>query len=149
MLVFSFAICCIKKQSALRTYQKMMFWASLFVLPFACLISYMVQGSYFSIFGNNLFQIGFVMLTLSLLLSEGWDVRLIFFKPLQLLGMMCFSIYVWHGVLIKPLVSETFNAFDYPFYFMAIFVLLALTYRFVEFGQEPSFRKLFLLEKVK
>jgi peptidoglycan/LPS O-acetylase OafA/YrhL len=69
------------------------------------------------------------------------------FKPLQLLGMMCFSIYVWHGVLIKPLVSETFNALDYPFYFIVVFVLSALTYRFVEFRQDPSFRKLFLIEK--
>jgi peptidoglycan/LPS O-acetylase OafA/YrhL len=136
-----------QKRSQLIMYQKMMFWGSIFVLFVACLYSYLVQGSYFSVVGNNFFQIGFVMFTLSLLLSDGWDTKLFSFKPLQLLGMMCFSIYVWHGVLIKPLISEQFNALDYPFYFVALFVLSSLTYRFVEFGQEPSFKKLYLLEK--
>ena len=136
-----------QKRSQLLVYQKKMFLGSVFVLLLACLYSHLVQGSYFSVVGNNLFQIGFVMLALSLLLSEGWGGKLFSFKPLQLLGMMCFSIYVWHGVLIKPLISEQFNALDYPFYFLVLCVLSALTYRFVEFGQEPSFKKLFLLEK--
>ena len=132
-----------QKQSVLRVYQKRMLLGSICVLVFACLYSHLVQDSHFSVFGNNFFQLGFGMFTLTLLLSEGWDAKLFSFKPLQLLGMMCFSIYVWHGVLIKPLVSEQFNALDYPFYFIVVFVLSALTYRFVEFGTEPPFRKLF------
>ena len=138
-----------QKQSVFRPYQKGMFLGSICVLVFACLFSHLVQYNHLSVFGNNIFQLGFGMLTLSLLLSEGWDARLFSVKPLQLLGMMCFSIYAWHGALIKPLVSEEFNALDYPCYFIVVFGISALTYRFVEFGQEPSFRKLFLLKKGK
>lgn len=138
-----------EKKATLHSYQQKIFFGSILVLIFACLYSHIVSANYFLIFENNLLQLGFGMLTLSLLLSEGWGAKLFSFKPLQLLGMMCFSIYVWHGVLIKQLVSDQFNLLDYPFYFVVLFVLSAITYRFVEFGQESSFRKLFLFERGK
>ena len=138
-----------EKQFVLRSYHKKILLGSILVLVSACLYSHIVSDYYFSVFENNLFQLGFGMLTLSLLLSEGWSAKLFSAKPLQLLGMMCFSIYVWHGVLIKQLVSDQFNLLDYPFYFVVLFVLSSLTYRFVEFGQEPSWKRLFLLEKGK
>jgi peptidoglycan/LPS O-acetylase OafA/YrhL len=61
-------------------------------------------------------------------------------RPLQLAGMMCYSLYVWHmfGVDFRG------PKWEHPAYAILLIVLVsALTYRYIEFPSR-SVRKLFL-----
>jgi peptidoglycan/LPS O-acetylase OafA/YrhL len=60
--------------------------------------------------------------------------------PVQLLGMMSYSIYVWHTIGGH---NPDYGVEDAWVYLGVCFTLAAVTYRFVEFP-EKSFRKLFL-----
>jgi peptidoglycan/LPS O-acetylase OafA/YrhL len=98
-------------------------------------------------FLHNGFQLGCAAGVIGLLFSppgairRGWSNR-----ALQLLGMMCYSIYVWHGVLIGRLVLVGPGAYAWSrvaAYFGFVLLLSALTYRYVEFGHVRETRKLF------
>lgn len=63
--------------------------------------------------------------------------------PLQLLGMMCYSIYLWHGIIL-----QTYNAIhkvghgEYFTYISIVLLISGFTYRYIEFGNERDMRKL-------
>jgi len=63
-------------------------------------------------------------------------------RPLQLLGMMCYSLYIWHAILLRKISSIGGGFSVYPIYAGLLFLLSWLTYRYVEFGYEKDFRKL-------
>lgn len=44
-------------------------------------------------------EIGMAALVTAAVFSKSWGARALSFRPLRLLGVMCFSIYVWHGIL--------------------------------------------------
>lgn len=56
--------------------------------------------------------------------------------PLQLLGKMCYSLYIWHGVLILHLFTapEQYDAVPLTCNILIILTLSALSYRYIEFG---------------
>ncbi len=64
--------------------------------------------------------------------------------PLQLIGMMCYSLYVWHGIVMKRMVPgpEAFSALNFVAYVVILFGLSWCTYRWVEFGTEKDWKKL-------
>src|SRR6185369_5357956 len=85
---------------------------------------------------NNIFQLGFGLLTLSLLYMGQHFLRSLFTnKFIQLCGMMCYSLYLWHGNM------RWFFIVDYSYlriasYLFFLFFLSFLTYRYIEFGNK-------------
>jgi peptidoglycan/LPS O-acetylase OafA/YrhL len=63
-------------------------------------------------------------------------------RPLQLLGMMCYSIYVWHGLVILRYAPSFNQGLQYLAYLSTVLALAFLTYRYVEFGKANSMREL-------
>jgi peptidoglycan/LPS O-acetylase OafA/YrhL len=98
-------------------------------------------------------DLGFFLLLMGAL-RRGWSARVLTSWPLQVLGLTCYSIYVWHGLLVVRLfpnvetdVSTTLKW--YPIYLFLLFGISAMTYRFIEFGAIADWRRLFLLSPVK
>jgi peptidoglycan/LPS O-acetylase OafA/YrhL len=87
-------------------------------------------------FINTVFQIGFGMIIFSLLYMRQNLLRYLFTnKFLQLSGMMCYSLYLWHGNM------RWFFIMDYTIlrvvcYLFFLFLLSFLTYRYIEFGNK-------------
>ena len=76
---------------------------------------------------NNLFQLGAGLLILGAL-----SMRLRF-RPLELAGLMCYSVYLWHGVLLAHIVWNAQGSGKFM-YLLVLPVLSWLSYRYVEFG---------------
>lgn len=89
---------------------------------------------------------GFLLLTLFLLIRRPLTFGVLTVWPVQMIGMMCFSIYVWHGPLISGINLNT--ATEWASYWYAYLIALAAvclaSYRFVEFPG-VSLRELFML----
>lgn len=64
---------------------------------------------------------------------------------LQLIGRMSYSLYLWHLVARDAMfhTADDFTVLALAAYFLVLFSLSAFTYRFIEFGHEPDWRKLF------
>ncbi|MEQ1579197.1 MAG: acyltransferase [Steroidobacteraceae bacterium] len=105
-----------------------------------------VQAANFTLFNSGTF-----LLVSGLLTGGGWLRRIIEFRLLQVIGMMCFSIYVWHSILYIEMFTrpERFSIADMrhglPGYLLVLVAVSCLSYRFIEFPGK-SFRELFLLE---
>lgn len=95
---------------------------------------------------NIVLDIGLFSLTLSLLIMKPSVIRWFFSNYfVQLLGVMCYSLYIWHGLAIANIVTR-YDAVHIIGYFAMTFTLAAFTYRYIEFGREPDWRKLFLID---
>ncbi|MDJ1480383.1 acyltransferase [Cytophagaceae bacterium YF14B1] len=99
-------------------------------------------------FLNILIIVGFCGLTLSALQTKSFLWYIFSFKPLQLTGMMCYSIYLWH-FLIHVKIEGLPGSVNYLIYAVIVFCISALTYRYIEFGSTKDYRKLFLLDDTK
>jgi len=68
----------------------------------------------------------------------------IFRNPLlQLTGMMCFSMYVWHFEMLKVLVGNDRHDFGRLAVFIGLlYVISFLSYRYIEFGREKDVKRL-------
>jgi peptidoglycan/LPS O-acetylase OafA/YrhL len=91
---------------------------------------------------NNVVHVAFFLVTMSLLLTKNRILQFIVTnRPIQLMGMMCYSLYVWHYYVALNLAERTA-----PNLLMGLAVLMALsalTYRYVEFGHVKDLKKLF------
>lgn len=58
--------------------------------------------------------------------------------PMQLMGLMCYSIYVWHAVILRHLPSATSSAWSYTAYLAIVGVISWFSYRFIEFRSTQS-----------
>jgi peptidoglycan/LPS O-acetylase OafA/YrhL len=91
----------------------------------------------------NLLDVGFLLCALHLLLSRSRIGDLLRNGWLQLLGMMCYSIYLWHGIVqLRFKASFHHGVLEYVAYLAVILALSFLTYRYVEFGSVRSWREL-------
>ncbi len=117
-----------------------LFFLSLIVLTLGCYLSdyvfLKIAPIYLEPFINSIFQLGFGIITLSLLYMQKNIIRFLFTnKFLQLSGMMCYSLYLWHGNM------RWFFIMDYTYlriasYLFFLFFLSFLTYRYIEFGNK-------------
>ena len=96
-------------------------------------------------FSNQAFTIGFSLLVAYSLSDANWIGRLLGFWPLQLLGLMCFSLYSWHVVLISATHGIDSVAGQIGFWF-ALLSISAFTYRYIEFPRKNSL-EIFRLER--
>jgi peptidoglycan/LPS O-acetylase OafA/YrhL len=89
----------------------------------------------------------FLVMAASLQLTRGLLHSFLTSHVLQVAGMMCYSLYVWHGIT-KVAIFGGHNVQRYPpvllgTYFVLLFALSALTYRYVEFRHVADWRRLF------
>lgn len=97
-------------------------------------------------FINNVLQLGFFFLCLAALRAQAFLRRIITCYPLQLLGMMCYSLYIWHLLALEPLTagwqSHPVHLVQYAAFLLGISIL---SYRYIEFGYERDWKKLFAI----
>ncbi|MDP1744972.1 MAG: acyltransferase [Bacteroidota bacterium] len=128
------------KQKWFEQYSIVLFFLSLFVITLGCYFSDYVFlhyiSSYFEPLINTSFQLGFGLLTLSLLHMKKNPIQFLFAnKTLQLCGMMCYSLYLWHGNMRMVFIAD-YTPLRIITYLMFLFLLSFLTYRYIEFGNK-------------
>lgn len=100
---------------------------------------------------NNVLDAGLVSILAAALVSRSTLAGFLSWRPLQVLGMMCYSVYIWHYPLLfwlspggRPLSAGQF-AVLLPEALALIVVVSVLSYRFIEFRSVRDWRRLFLL----
>lgn len=94
---------------------------------------------------NNLFQMGFGLIILFFLKQDHTVFKFITRNyVLQLIGMMSYSIYIWHPMLQfkyfgNPMMSN--YLYNLVIYFVFLFIFSFLSYRFIECGNESDIKK--------
>lgn len=80
---------------------------------------------------------GFSLLLITALQARSGAARLLLAnRPAQLLGMMCYSLYLLH-VLLIPLIEPSRSFASFTLYWIILLVLSFCTYRFIEFPRRP------------
>jgi peptidoglycan/LPS O-acetylase OafA/YrhL len=95
---------------------------------------------------NNIFQLGCLFLIAPLLTSNlrgSSSPLLLGFVPIRLLGMMSYSLYVWHAPAIVQIIGSKYTPERIATYFALIFMVSILSYRYVEFGHVRSWQSVF------
>ena len=99
----------------------------------------------------DVLAVGLALVVAGLLALETGLLRAAFAnRPVQLLGMMCFSLYAWHEPLLRHIFQGDIAPLDglartLPVYLTLLAGIGALSYRFIEFGRAADWRGLFLL----
>lgn len=100
-------------------------------------------------FTNNVFHLGFYLIISSLLAMDKGAIRRLFSnRPMQVTGMMCYSLYVWHMQAKFAVISTKQDLFHILTYLAFVFAFSALTYRYIEFGGKET-GELFLIRPRK
>lgn len=91
---------------------------------------------------TTLFGVGWALFILGLTQTKNSVLNILFSnRPLQLIGMMSYSLYVWH-----PSVLPYFTVLMTPFNFLRMLFMLSLlgwlSYRYIEFGRVSDVRAL-------
>ena len=89
------------------------------------------SAAFFSLFIN----VGLLLFITRVVQSFSAARWLLSFSALQMLGLMCYSIYLWHMIILNRIGLSYY----YP---LVVLFLSALTYRYVEFGAERNWKKL-------
>jgi peptidoglycan/LPS O-acetylase OafA/YrhL len=100
---------------------------------------------------NTFFNVGSYLIISHLLLTErGWPTTGLEAKPLQIMGMMCYSFYCWHQMVLRVMFPNVNgipaeNSVEWALYYLFLTSLISLlSYRFIEFPREKA-GNLFLL----
>jgi peptidoglycan/LPS O-acetylase OafA/YrhL len=73
--------------------------------------------------------------------GKGWPATLLQNYPIQLLGMMCYSIYIWHGIMMD-LTGYRENWRSLSEYIILTLIVSAISYRYIEFARTRDWREL-------
>ena len=102
-------------------------------------------------FLNNVLDAGLCAIALASLAPAPRLAAVLSWPPLQVAGMMCYSLYIWHWPLLDWLIPERAAtavgelAIGIPAFLALTFGVAALSYRFIEFRLAEDWRELFLL----
>lgn len=109
---------------------------------------YKILPPYVAPFMNNFLHVGFFAISLGIMRTRGAIYKFCTAYPFQILGMMCYSIYLWHLIMMEPLtagwVRHPLRLLNYAAWLMAF---CALSYRYIEFGQVKDWKKLFTVPR--
>jgi len=101
----------------------------------------------------SLLAIGYALIVAAVLSQRGWLSRLLSFRPLQLAGMMSYSIFVWHVPILHLLRPSRAGNIAFIegsiLYLVAVFLVAAISYCIIEFPRVKPWRSLFLLPQRK
>ena len=97
------------------------------------------------------FQIGSALLVMGLLV---WGTRPNAYSwksawLLELLGMMCYSVYLWHVPLIGGLRPDITRSGEMTMYIVILMIFSFLSYRYIEFGHVKDWRLLLPFDPLK
>jgi len=86
---------------------------------------------------------GFLLIAVFVLSRRSWLSQALSLWPLQLIGMMCYSLYAWHGLIEYRLILTRSLDFavrleSLPFYLLFLSAVAALSFRYIEFGHQPA-----------
>ncbi|WP_081061810.1 acyltransferase family protein [Burkholderia territorii] len=97
---------------------------------------------------NNVLDIALALFVVTALSHGSLFARLLRSRLLQVLGMGCYSVYLWHLPILRALQIDVggAGAVRIACFIGATVFLSAMTYRFVEFRSVDSWRQLFLAE---
>jgi peptidoglycan/LPS O-acetylase OafA/YrhL len=88
---------------------------------------------------NNVIDLGYAGILLAVL-APGGAHRLLAWAPLQVAGMMCYSLYIWHA----PVLEAVQPAQGLLAALALLLALAAFSYRYIEFSRAANWRALFL-----
>lgn len=100
---------------------------------------------------NDVLDVGLAAIVVGALVPGTRLAAVLSWPLLRVLGMMCYSIYMWHLPLLKliagdrALMSAPVFAGKIIAFLIVTFVVSALSYRFIEFPRIDNWRRLFLL----
>lgn len=83
-------------------------------------------------FMNNFYQLGFGLLTVVALNATGILKKIFMLTPVRIVGVMCYSIYIWHVSLI-PLLLQQVTIPNLIIYFVFLGVISFITFRYIEY----------------
>jgi len=87
-------------------------------------------------------DIGFLLIVNAVAIGCGPISRVISSWPLQMSGLMCYSLYLWHGVIVSKYHSSAYTIPSYTAYLILTYCLSWLTYRYIECGSDKDWRSL-------
>ena len=102
---------------------------------------------------QSLYQLGLVLLVAGLLAApDAWSALPFTNRPIQVMGMMCYSLYLWHVPLRTPIFHALYAPMDHlavtlPVYAALVAAIAGLSYRYIEFGRTADWRSLFLVRQ--
>lgn len=101
---------------------------------------------------NDVLDAGFAAIIVAALAPRSRVAAALSWAPLQVLGMMCYSLYIWHWPVLMAVAPDR-AALSWTAFAAAIAAFLLLTlgisglsYRFIEFRHVADWRRLFLLD---
>jgi peptidoglycan/LPS O-acetylase OafA/YrhL len=129
------------KQQWFEKNSLVLFFVAFIVIMIGCNVSdYVYIGylpTYYEPLLNTIFQLGFGLLTLSLLHMKKNALSFLFTnKFVQMCGMMCYSLYLWHGNMQMVFMGGDREPFRTSIFLMFLFLMSFLTYRYIEFGNK-------------
>jgi len=92
-------------------------------------------------------DIGMVLAICAAICSKSLFSALLTTRPLRVMGMACYSLYLWHMPLLAQLRLHI-DSWNVPVLASAVVylgILSSITYRFVEFRRVEDWRSLFLI----
>jgi peptidoglycan/LPS O-acetylase OafA/YrhL len=103
----------------------------------------------------GLFDVGVFLMVSGLLAGRSVLRTVLELAPFQVLGMMCFSIYVWHGIILNHLFPHIVDAgfsprelvAGLPLFLFLLAAISAMSYRFMEFPSS-TLAELFMLPRL-
>lgn len=95
--------------------------------------------------GNNVIQLGIALVVMGSLAARGVILAILNFWPIQVIGIMTYSLYIWHMPIMRA-----FDDHQGLVYSLAILaVLTPLSHRFIEFYYDTDLRRIFGLRGSK
>ncbi|WP_116145313.1 acyltransferase [Paraburkholderia sp. BL27I4N3] len=91
---------------------------------------------------NIPFDAGLLLTVNALVVGCKPVVRMVSIWPLQMSGLMCYSIYLWHAPIISHFRSSAFSVSTYVAYLSLTYLIAWFSYRYIEFGSVSDYRKL-------
>ena len=80
---------------------------------------------------NNYVQISFAMITLYLLNEDRWLSKILNVYPLQYIGIMCYSLYIWHIPVMNAVIVPS-NIKTILLYPVVLLILSFFSYNYIE-----------------
>lgn len=102
-------------------------------------------------FVNNVLDAGLILLLIHAIGGKSISAHVLSFRPLQVAGMACYSLYLWHYPLVEALGIHQGTATTGGLIMFAgsLLLLSGMTYRYVEFRVVSDWRQLFLIKSNK
>ena len=96
-------------------------------------------------FTNQIVQVSAASIIYALLFMPKNSLRFLFENSaIQMLGMMCYSLYVWHTLVIGPVIQGQYSIERLALYALLVFLISAFSYPYIEFGHTRDVIQLFL-----